>query len=627
MRRPILFHLALVVLFAFTARPLLAQDWAKAALEKSPRHREYVALRHGDRTVQAFVVYPEVSQKAPVVLMVHEIFGLSDWAKEMADELAAQGFIVIAPDLLSGFGPNGGGTGAYPGQDAVTKAVSALDPAVVTADLDAAADYGKRLPSANGKLFVAGFCWGGGKSFDFATHRRDLAAAFVFYGPPPADDALKNITAPVYGFYGGNDARISATVPAATDAMKAAGKKYEPVVYDGAGHGFMRAGEDPAANAANKTARTEGFKRLVALLNQENAAAQAQAPARNFGPAIGVPVAGMPFVHDPSTVVHFHGKYYVFSTGRGAPFYSSPDTITWTREGSVFTAIPDAVHALVPKNNGTDVWAPDIIRMNNQFYLYYAVSSWGSFQSAIGLATNPVLDPKDPAYKWTDRGVVISSNGTEDLNAIDPGVILAPDGTLWICYGSYHGSIRVTQLDPHTGIALAPKTLGAPIATARESEASDIISHDGFFYLFVNHGSCCKGKDSTYNIRVGRARTITGPYMDRDGAPMSTGGGTLFLASDAQRIGPGHFGLVRDYDTEPKEAGLAGLNDVYTGKGADVVKAEAGSDTEGAERFSIHYEANLTRGGRSVLDIRPLLWSPDGWPIAGDNTAATAGSH
>jgi carboxymethylenebutenolidase len=288
MRRPVLFPLALVLLLAFTARPLVAQDWAKATLEKSPRHREYVAIRHGDRTVQAFVVYPEVSQKAPVVLMVHEIFGLSDWAKEMADELAAQGFIVVAPDLLSGFGPNGGGpngggTDAFPSQDAVTRAVSALNPAVVTADLDAAADYGKRLPSANGRLFVAGFCWGGGKSFDFATHRRDLAAAFVFYGPPPADDALKNITAPVYGFYGGNDARITATVPATTAAMKAAGKKYEPVVYDGAGHGFMRAGEDPAPPAsttpamaaANKTARTEAFQRLVTLINQENAAPSA----------------------------------------------------------------------------------------------------------------------------------------------------------------------------------------------------------------------------------------------------------------------------------------------------------------------------------------------------------------
>jgi carboxymethylenebutenolidase len=595
MRRPVLLRLALVVLFAFTASPLVAQDWAKATLEKSSRHREYVAIKHGDRTVQAFVVYPEVSQKAPVVLMIHEIFGLSDWAKEMADELAAQGFIVVAPDLLSGFGPNGGGTDAFPGQDAVTKAVSALDPAVVTADLDAAADYGKRLPSANGRLFVAGFCWGGGKSFDFATHRRDLAAAFVFYGPPPAD--VTAINAPVYGFYAGNDARITAAVPATTDAMKAAGKKYEPVIYDGAGHGFMRAGEDPAANAANKTARTEGFQHLVSLINASNALpGTGQRPSMA---AIGVPVLGMPFVHDPSTVVRFHGKFYVFSTGRGAPFYSSPDTVTWTREGSVFAAIPDAVHAAVPKNNGTDVWAPDIIRMNNQFYLYYAVSSWGSFQSAIGLATNPVLDPKDPAYKWTDRGVVVTSDGNEDLNAIDPGVLLAPDGTLWICYGSYHGSIRVTQLDPHTGLALAPKSLGAPIATARGSEASDIIFHDGYFYLFVNHGSCCKGKDSTYNIRVGRARTITGPYMDRDGKPMSDGGGTLFLASDAQRIGPGHFGRVVDYD----------------------------APSSGPERFSIHYEADMTRNGRSVLDIRPLSWSPDGWPLAGDNPAAATGAH
>jgi carboxymethylenebutenolidase len=267
MRRPILLQLALVLLVAFTASPLIAQDWAKATLEKSPRHREYVAIHHGDRTVQAFVVYPEVSQKAPVVLMVHEIFGLTDWAKEMADELAAQGFIVVAPDLLSGFGPNGGGSDAFPGQDAVVKAVSALDPAVVTADLDAAADYGKRLPAANGKLFVAGFCWGGGNSFNFATHRRDLSAAFVFYGPPPTDDALKNVTAPVYGFYAGNDARITAAVPATTAAMKTAGKKYEPVIYDGAGHGFMRAGEDPAATAANKTARSKAFQRLLALLN------------------------------------------------------------------------------------------------------------------------------------------------------------------------------------------------------------------------------------------------------------------------------------------------------------------------------------------------------------------------
>ena len=331
--------------------------------------------------------------------------------------------------------------------------------------------------------------------------------------------------------------------------------------------------------------------------------------------AVGVPVVGMPFVHDPSTVVRFGGKYWVFSTGRGAPFYSSPDGMTWTREGSVFQpgasaaadgyqgAIPDDVHAGVPKNNGMDVWAPDIIRMNGQFYLYYAVSNWGSFQSAIGLATNPVLDPKDPAYKWTSRGIAVSSNGNEDLNAIDPGVILAPDGTLWICYGSYHGSIRVTQLDPKTGLALAPGKLGAPVATARESEATDIIFHDGYYYLFVNHNSCCKGKDSEYNIRVGRARAITGPYLDKHGDPMEKGGGSLFLAAHDHRIGPGHFGLVRDYDTQT----------------ANAPGGAEGSEAVGAERFSVHYEADMTRGGRSVLDIRPLLWSVDGWPVAGDN--------
>jgi carboxymethylenebutenolidase len=244
------------------------QDWAKQRLEQSPRHREWVQLKHGDRTVQAYVVYPEVAGKVPVVVMIHEIFGLSDWAKEMADEIASQGYIVVAPDLLSGFGPGGGGSSAFPDQEAAVKAVSGLNPEVVTADLDAAADYGKHLPSANGKVAVAGFCWGGGKSFLFATHRKDLSAAFVFYGPAPAD--LSGITAPVYGFYAGNDARISSTVPATTEAMKAAGKRYEPVIYDGAGHGFMRAGEDPspATTPENKKAREAGFTRFSALLRQ-----------------------------------------------------------------------------------------------------------------------------------------------------------------------------------------------------------------------------------------------------------------------------------------------------------------------------------------------------------------------
>jgi carboxymethylenebutenolidase len=242
-----------------------AQDWAKAKLEASPRHREYVTLKHGSRAVQAFVVYPESKGKAPVVILIHEIFGLSDWAKEMADELAAQGFIVIAPDLLSGFGPNGGGSSEFASQDVTVKAVSGLDPEGVMADLDAAADYGKKLPAANGKIAVVGFCWGGAKSFAFAAHRKDLSAAFVFYGTGPAD--VSGITAPVYGFYAGNDARVGATVPGTTEAMKGAGKTYEPVTYDGAGHGFMRAGEDPGNTVpGNKTARDQGFERLVKLL-------------------------------------------------------------------------------------------------------------------------------------------------------------------------------------------------------------------------------------------------------------------------------------------------------------------------------------------------------------------------
>jgi carboxymethylenebutenolidase len=265
MRRSTLALLVLLLAVAALPHSVFSQDWAKTRLDASPRHREYVTLKHGDRSVQAFVVYPEVNRKTPVIVLIHEIFGLSDWAKEMADELAAAGYIVIAPDLLSGTGPGGGGTDSYSGMDAITKAVSGLDSNTVNADLDAAADYGERLPASDGTVVTVGFCWGGGKSFAFATHRKDLAAAFVFYGPPPSE--FSTITAPVYGFYAGNDARIGATLPATVAGMKAAGKKFEPVTYDGAGHGFMRAGEDPAnTNPANKTARDKAFARLTSLL-------------------------------------------------------------------------------------------------------------------------------------------------------------------------------------------------------------------------------------------------------------------------------------------------------------------------------------------------------------------------
>ena len=291
---------SLLTLLLFACASANAQEWAKTKLDASPRHREYVTLKHGDRSLQAFVVYPEVSKKAPVVILIHEIFGLSDWAKEMADELAGQGFIVIAPDLLTGFGPNGGGSDAFPSMDATTKAVSGLDAAVVNADLDAAADYGKKIPAANGKIAVIGFCWGGGKSFAFAAHRKDLSAAFVFYGPGPSD--VTTITAPVYGFYAGNDARIGATVPATTEAMKAAGKKYEPVTYDGAGHGFMRAGEAPDASPANKAAREQGFTRLVTLIKEMKPAPTASKTTRNKTVATkkSPPPTAAPQCHDSS---------------------------------------------------------------------------------------------------------------------------------------------------------------------------------------------------------------------------------------------------------------------------------------------------------------------------------------
>jgi carboxymethylenebutenolidase len=294
--------LALLLLLP-SAAALQAQDWAKARLEASPRHHEYVPLKHDGRTIQAFVVYPEVKTKAPVIILIHEIFGLSDWAKEMADELAAAGYIVIAPDLLSGLGPNNGGTETFPSQDAVTKAVSGLDPATVLADLDAAAAYSKTIPAANGKLAVTGFCWGGGKSFAFATHRKDLSAAFVFYGPPPPAADMKNITAPVYGFYAGNDARIGATVPGAITDMKAAGKKYEPVTYEGAGHGFMRAGEDPTNTVeANKKARTEGFARMTSVMNHLGApgASRNAIPAPNKSLAKKSAAPNPTQCHDPS---------------------------------------------------------------------------------------------------------------------------------------------------------------------------------------------------------------------------------------------------------------------------------------------------------------------------------------
>ena len=251
---------------AFSTGTTLAQDWARAQLEKSPRHHEWVDLKHGDRTVKAFVVYPEVKTKAATVLVIHEIFGLTDWAKTLADELAAAGYIAIAPDLLTQPGKD---TQSYPDQDAAVKAISALPAAQVFADLDAAADYAAKLPAGNGSLTVTGFCWGGGKAFGYANHNSKLKAAYVFYGTGPENAAdAQGIACPVYGFYGEDDARIDATIPKTKELMQGAGKHYERVIYPGAGHGFMRAGEAPDASEANRKAHDSAWERWKALLKK-----------------------------------------------------------------------------------------------------------------------------------------------------------------------------------------------------------------------------------------------------------------------------------------------------------------------------------------------------------------------
>jgi carboxymethylenebutenolidase len=236
-----------------------AQDWAKARIEKSPRHLEWVTVKHDGREVGCYVGYPEVKDKATAVIVIHEIYGLSDWARSVCDELAEAGYIAIAPDLLWGLGAKGGGTAELDSTQ-IGQKIRTLSPEQITADLNAAADYVTKLDACNGKLAVIGFCWGGSQSFNYATNNRSLKAAFVCYGSGPTDAAvIARIAAPVYGFYGGNDARVTATTAKSAELMKAAGKTFEPKVYDGAGHGFMRAGEAPAPDAAAEQKTRDAF--------------------------------------------------------------------------------------------------------------------------------------------------------------------------------------------------------------------------------------------------------------------------------------------------------------------------------------------------------------------------------
>lgn len=257
-----------ISVFLLAANWVMAQDPALKRLENSPRHHEWVTLESTAGEVDAFVVYPERSDKALAVIVIHENRGLSDWVRGVADQLAEAGYLAIAPDLLTGKAPNGGRTSDFATSDDARNAIYALNGDDVIANLDAVAEYAKSIPTANGKLAVAGFCWGGSQTWRVAIARDDLVLACPFYGTAPEDAAaFASIECPVYGFYGGDDDRVNATIEGTAENMAAAAKSYEPEIYEGAGHGFMRRGEEESGTA-NERAMKQGWERWLRLLKE-----------------------------------------------------------------------------------------------------------------------------------------------------------------------------------------------------------------------------------------------------------------------------------------------------------------------------------------------------------------------
>lgn len=283
---------------------------------------------------------------------------------------------------------------------------------------------------------------------------------------------------------------------------------------------------------------------------------------------------------DPSTIVKCKDEFWVFYTGHGIPSFHSNDLVKWEPGPPVFRTAPEWIAAAVPQNGNMNYWAPDVIHLGDRYLLYYAVSSFGKITSAIGLATTPTLDPADAGYHWTDHGVVVQSLEGGDFNAIDPSVFSDDNGTLWLAFGSYWSGIKLMQLDPKTGKRLNPDAPLSSLAYHKSIEASCLYKHDGYYYLFVDWGSCCRGVNSTYNIRVGRSRKITGPYIDKTGVDMLKGGGTLLLSSKGPLFGPGHAGIL-----------------VYNGK----------------NWFTSDFEGDTRMEGKPTLAIMPLVWR-SGWP-------------
>jgi arabinan endo-1,5-alpha-L-arabinosidase len=278
---------------------------------------------------------------------------------------------------------------------------------------------------------------------------------------------------------------------------------------------------------------------------------------------------GKPFIHDPSTITACDGKYYTFGTRGGGLI--SDDGWTWNSGGE-------------RPGGGA---APDVVKIGDRYLIAYGATGGGlggGHDGRILTMWNKTLDPKSPDFKYSEAVVVASSDGTEDNDAIDPGLLLDPnDGRLWLSYGTYFGFIRLVELDPKTGQRIKGNHW---INIAIDCEATDLMYQDGWYYLLGTHGTCCDGTNSTYNIVVGRSRKVTGPYLDNMGRDMLKGGGKMVLAAGNRLIGPGHFGRT-----------VLG---------------------DGVQKMSCHYEADLDQSGRSVLGIRPLLWK-NGWPVAGDN--------
>jgi carboxymethylenebutenolidase len=244
------------------------EEHAKSALESSPRHGEFVGVKLAGSKIliNTWVVYPERKDKAPVVLVIHEIFGLSDWIRALGDQLAKEGYIAVVPDLISGMGPGGGGTDSAKSRDDVVKLIRGLMPEETIARLNAVREYAIHLPSANGKCGTVGFCWGGTNSFLYATAQPELDAAVVYYGTSPDAEALKTIKAPVFGNYGGDDARVNATIDPAAAEMKKLGKVYEYQIYEGAGHGFLR--QQTGREGANMRATEKAWPVTLAFLKK-----------------------------------------------------------------------------------------------------------------------------------------------------------------------------------------------------------------------------------------------------------------------------------------------------------------------------------------------------------------------